>query len=91
MFSEKELFYKDAYLKECDTKVVSCVKNKDVYTFPSTLEAWDYPTPSSILGMLWLTNNLYPEKYSEEEYKMDATEFYKKFYGIDVTEEEIGL
>ena len=31
MFSEKELFYKDAYLKECDTKVVSCVKNKDVY------------------------------------------------------------
>lgn len=31
MFNEKELFYKDAYLKECDTKVVSCVKNKDVY------------------------------------------------------------
>ena len=31
MFSEKELFYKDAYLKEYDTKVVSCVKDKDVY------------------------------------------------------------
>ena len=31
MFSEKELFYKDAYLKECDTKVVSCVKDKDLY------------------------------------------------------------
>ena len=31
MFSEKELFYKNAYLKECDTKVVSCVKDKDVY------------------------------------------------------------
>lgn len=84
-------YSKEDVLKDSTLQTIEAIKNKDVYTFPSTLEAWDYPTPSSILGMLWLTNNLYPEKYSEEEYKMDATEFYKKFYGIDVTEEEIGL
>lgn len=31
MFNLNELFYQDAYLKEYDTKVVSCVKEKDLY------------------------------------------------------------
>lgn len=70
---------------------IDAIKNKEVYIFPSKLEPWDYPTPSSALGMLWLVNNLYPEKYSKEEYEKDATEFFKNFYGIDVSKEEIGL
>ena len=53
MFSEKELFYKDAYLKECDTKVVSCVKDKDVYNLSMVLcEDLNSKKVDSILDVL---------------------------------------
>lgn len=31
MFNKNELFYQDAYQKELNTKIVSCIKEKDVY------------------------------------------------------------
>ncbi|PHV71393.1 iron ABC transporter substrate-binding protein [Sporanaerobium hydrogeniformans] len=70
---------------------VSAIKEERVYTFPSVLEAWDYPTPSSILGILWLTQKLHPELYSVEAYTKDAQDFYKTFYDIEITQEDMGL
>ena len=70
---------------------VEAVKKGQVYTFPSTIEAWDYPTPSSVLGVLWLTNVLHPDLYSTEDYKKEAVEFYQKFFDIQVSDEDLGL
>lgn len=70
---------------------VSAIQKDQVYTFPSVLEAWDYPTPSSILGILWLTQKLHPELYSVETYIKDAQDFYQTFYDITITEEDMGL
>ena len=70
---------------------VEAVKKEQVYTFPSTIEAWDYPTPSSVLGVLWLTNVLHPDLYSTEDYKKEAVEFYQKFFDIQVSDEDLGL
>ena len=81
----------DDVLKDNRLKGVNAIKNKKVYVFPSTLEPWDYPTSSSILGMLWIVNNLHPDKYSTEDFKKDAKEFYNKFYDLKVTNKEIGL
>ena len=78
-------------LKDNRLKGLNAIKNKKVYVFPSTLEPWDYPTPSSILGMLWIVNNLHPDKYSTEDFKKDAKEFYNKFYDLKVTDKEIGI
>ena len=84
-------YSKDDILKDERLKGVNAIKNNKVYVFPSTLEAWDYPTPSSMLGILWLENNLHPDLYSKEDYIQDAKEFYKEFYDIEVSEEELGL
>ena len=70
---------------------VEAVKKEQVFTFPSKIEAWDYPTPSSVLGVLWLTHVLHPDLYSEEEYKEEATEFYQEFFDISVSDEDLGL
>lgn len=70
---------------------IAAVKNGDIKTFPSILEPWDYPTPSSVLGILWLTHELHPEIYDVEEYTQDATVFYKTFFDIDVTAEDMGI
>ena len=84
-------YSKDDILKDERLKGINAIKNNKIYVFPSTLEAWDYPTPSSMLGILWLENNLHPDLYSKEDYIKDAKDFYKEFYDIEVTEEELGL
>lgn len=70
---------------------VRAVQSGQVYTFPSAIEAWDYPTPSSVLGVLWLTSVLHPDLYPTEDYKKEAVEFYQKFFDIQVSDEDLGL
>lgn len=66
---------------------VQAVKDNKVMTFPSQIEPWDFPTPSSVLGVLWLTSKLHPEVYSEEEYLEEAKGFYERFFDVSVEEE----
>lgn len=70
---------------------ITAVKENNVYSFPSKLEPWDYPTPSSILGILYLTHMLYPDLISQEDYAKEAQNFYKEFFNIEVSNEELGL
>ena len=58
------------------------VQNGVVYTMPQGLDEWDSPTPSGILGVLWLTSVLHPEAYPFEEFTADAQAFYQTFYGF---------
>ena len=58
------------------------VQNGAVYTMPQGLDEWDSPTPSGILGVLWLTSVLHPEAYPCEEFTADAQAFYQTFYGF---------
>lgn len=69
---------------------VQAVKEDKVMTFPSQIEPWDYPTPSSVLGVLWLTSRLHPEVYGEDEFLQEAKGFYERFFDISVTEELLG-
>lgn len=78
-------------LKDARLKDVNAIKNKKVFMIPSVLEPWDYPTPSSVLGILWMTNNINPEKYTKEEFEKDSKDFYKKYFNLEVTNKEIGL
>jgi len=84
-YSMEDIFA-DARLGE-----INAIKQNQVYTFPSDLEPWDYPTPSSILGVLWLTNRLHPEVYTQEDYIEEAKEFYNTYFAIEVSNEEIGI
>ncbi|WP_252250740.1 ABC transporter substrate-binding protein [Clostridium sp. ZBS13] len=72
-------------------KDLNAVKNKKVFVIPSVIEPWDYPTPSSILGILWMTNNINPDKYSTEEFEKTAKDFYKKFFNLEVDNKDIGI
>ena len=70
---------------------IPALKEGNVFSFPSAIEPWDYPTPSSILGLLYLTHTLHPELFGEEAYIEEATSFYNKFFKISVTKEDLGL
>lgn len=61
---------------------LKAVKNGAVYAMPGGIEEWDSPIPSGILGAMWLTSVLHPERYSSETFVSDATGFYQNFYGF---------
>lgn len=70
---------------------LKAVAEDRLYTVPSRIEAWDYPQPSSILGLLWMTHILHPELVSEEDYVKEARQFYQTYFGIEITREQMGL
>lgn len=67
------------------------VKEDRLYTVPSEIEAWDYPQPSSVLGLLWMTHILHSELVSREEYVKEAQDFYRTYFQLEVTEEQLGI
>lgn len=81
----------DDIMNDAALSEISAVKKNQVYTFPSQIEAWDYPAPSSVLGVMWLTHVLHPEIYSEEAYLEEAQEFYRTYFDIEVSREDLGL
>lgn len=69
-------------LGDAQLAALPAVQNGAVYTMPQGLDEWDSPTPSSVLGIQWLTSVLHPDAYSFEEFTADAQNFYQTFYGF---------
>ena len=63
---------------------VTAVENKAVYKIPASLEEWDSPIPSGILGAMWMTSVLHGDVYPFEQFRADAAAYYKTFYGFDL-------
>ena len=70
---------------------IKAVQDKAVYVFPSSLEPWDYPTASSVLGVCWAANNLHGDLYSSDDFMKDVDAFYQMVYGKTFTKEQLGL
>lgn len=47
------------------------------------------PSVQRYLGLIWLTEVLYPE-YCDYDVKEDVTEYYRLFYGCELTDEQYG-
>ena len=69
-------------------KDLKAIQNNNVYMIPSKIEAWDYPQPSSILGLYWMAGILHPDIIAEDAYLNEAISFYNKYYGIQVGNED---
>lgn len=69
-------------MNDAALSVLKAVKNGAVYAMPDGIEEWDSPIPSGILGAMWLTSILHPEKYAPASFLADATAFYENFYGF---------
>jgi iron complex transport system substrate-binding protein len=70
---------------------ITAVKTGRVYTMPENPFAWldRPPAVNRFLGLQWIANMLYPERYDVDMVKV-AKEFYEVVYWVDnVTEEEI--
>ncbi len=73
-----------AILGDANLSELKAVRNGTIYNMPAGYEAWDSPVPSGVLGMLYMTAKLHPELYGIEQFRADAQEFYRTFYGFEM-------
>lgn len=69
---------------------MSAVKERRVYLMPASMDSWEFPGTSWVLGSLWMLSVMYPDKLDWEQLDSQVREFYKKVYNLDVTPELIG-
>ena len=69
-------------------KDLRAIKENKVLMIPSAIEAWDYPQPSSALGLYWMAGILHPELVDPNRYLDEAVSFYKTYYGLDLSNED---
>jgi len=59
---------------------IKAVSNKETYCFPSNIAPWDFPSPLSCLGVLWLGTRLYPDLFSDMDLNQKVDEFHKLLF-----------
>ncbi|MED3553958.1 ABC transporter substrate-binding protein [Cytobacillus praedii] len=68
---------------------VAAVKNKEVYKYPLGIHRW-YPTSTDApLSLLWLAKNTYPELFEDIDLNTTIKEYYKEFYNMNLTDEDV--
>lgn len=78
----------DDVLNNPKLKDLKAVKNKNVFRIPSYILSYDLPTPESILGIMWLSDKLYPQIVNFDIEK-EARDFYQKVYDFNIPEEDL--
>lgn len=82
--SSKNLKNKEAW------KQIAAVQNDKVYVSPQLIFSWFDRPPSinQLIGIKWLAQTLYPDYY-HFDISSEIKDFYKKFYNIDLKDEDI--
>lgn len=60
---------------------VSAVAAGRIYRFPSNIAPWDFPSPLSSLGILWLAEACYPERFTDVDIRYEIDRFHLALFG----------
>ncbi|MDO5095233.1 MAG: ABC transporter substrate-binding protein [Peptostreptococcaceae bacterium] len=71
-----------------DWSNINAVKNGRVYKYPLGMFRWYPPNSESILSLWWMSQNNYPELFSDFDLKAKVKDYYSRFYSYELTDEE---
>ena len=92
MTNFNDLIPEDLYnnaVADTDWSSVNAVKNQEVYKNPLGMYRWYVTCSDSSLMLLWMAKTNHPDLFEDIDMNQTIRDFYKKFYDIDFTEEEI--
>ena len=75
-------------LQNSTLQSTKAVAKKNVYMMPKFIGSSDLPEPEVILGIMWLSNTLYPDKV-HFDLRSEAKEFYKKVFNYTLTDADL--
>lgn len=65
---------------------VNAVATGRIYDFPSNIAPWDFPSPLSALGVLWLAKTFYPQPFAHVDLNAEVEQFHRQLFGKSFTE-----
>lgn len=72
-----------------DWSQVNAVKNGRVYKFPLGMYRWYPPSSDTPLALQWMAKTLHPDMFADMDMDKEVTEYFKKFYGADLTAKDL--
>lgn len=72
-----------------DFSTIAAVKNNRVYGTTLGMWNWFTPNPDAPLVLAWLACKTYPEYFADYPLEDTIREYYRQWYGYEVTEEEL--
>lgn len=67
---------------------ITAVKNGAVYANPNGVFPWDRYSGEEALQVLWAAKKLNPEKFEDVDMAQTTKDFYKTFYGFELTDDQ---
>lgn len=78
-------------LKNEQFSPLSAVRLCQVISMPDGIEAWDYPTLSSVLGVLFMASAMHPEVLPHTVMAEKAVQFYEEVFGFTPAVTDLGF
>jgi iron complex transport system substrate-binding protein len=72
-----------------DWKNVTAVKNGQVFKFPLGMYRWYPPASDTPLVLKWLATKNQPELFKDIDINKEIADYYKRFYGVTLTEDNL--
>ena len=74
------------YLKKPELAEVAAVKSGQFFCIPSSHAPWDFPSPLSVLGVLWAGKRLYPDRFHDIDLTKEIDRFHEILFSRSFTE-----
>lgn len=69
---------------------LKCVKNNRVMQIPSRIDSWDLPGVVSVLGVAWMLNRMYPERFDISALAREIDGYYNFMFGRSFSADYLG-
>ncbi len=76
-------------IEGADWSLVKAVKEGKVYKFPLGMYRWFPPASDTPLVLQWLATKIQPKLFSDIDMDKEITEYYKKYYGVDLSKKDL--
>lgn len=67
---------------------LQAVQNNKIGIIPTGIQIWGNNTTEQPLGLLWVATFLHPQQYASIDMKAETKNFYQRFYGVTLTDEQ---
>lgn len=84
-----EDLYNNQALKGHDWTGVKAVRERRVYKYPLGMYRWYPPSSDSSLSLWFQAKYNYPELFKDIDLEKTTRDYYKKFYNIDLSDEQV--
>ena len=74
---------------EDDWSGITAVKEEQVFKYPFGMHRWWPPCTDTPLAMWWSAKTAYPELFTDVDMDAMVKEYYQKWYGMELTDEDV--